>query len=281
LLPAVHSAREASRNLQCKSNLKQLALAFHQYEAAHRVLPEFGPNNYSFYVTLLPQLEQKPLLDEFDLSVNAMDLDYSSPLHARRLSVLECPSDRARAVSGLPAATNYQGNWGTGIQRDGNNGVFCYGSLHPGYVRYLPLSAISDGLSQTAMLAEVLAGDRSSDWMRVYWLTANLGGPEQLDDFAKACREAPQAIPTPIHLPFPRGRPWIEGGVGMTLYNHVLPPNQASCMNGGDPARGAHTSSSLHDSAINVAFADGSVQSVSDTIEITAWRAFGSRAGDP
>ena len=39
LLPAVQSAREAGRQLQCKNNLKQIALALHSYEGTWNVFP--------------------------------------------------------------------------------------------------------------------------------------------------------------------------------------------------------------------------------------------------
>lgn len=77
LLPAVQQAREAARRSTCKNNLKQIGIALHNYHDTHSVLPpgcmhggamrnsdatSYGP---SFYVMLLPFLEQGPLYDRF------------------------------------------------------------------------------------------------------------------------------------------------------------------------------------------------------------------------
>src|SRR6187549_1966196 len=74
LLPAVQSAREAARRIQCVNNMKQLGLAFHNYHDVNGIFPTAenwsgnsaapGANPrraFSWRLPILPFIEQSPI----------------------------------------------------------------------------------------------------------------------------------------------------------------------------------------------------------------------------
>ncbi len=104
LLPAVQQAREAARKTQCRNNLKQLGLALANYESSYRVFPmekiTFTPVFQTWTVMVLPFLDQQPLYDQYNFSVDCFDPS-QWPVTTTQLSVWACPS-----APGLDGRTN-------------------------------------------------------------------------------------------------------------------------------------------------------------------------------
>ncbi|MCC7419493.1 MAG: DUF1559 domain-containing protein [Planctomycetaceae bacterium] len=123
LLPAVQQVREAARRTQCRSNLKQLGLALHNYHDVHKAFPPawVGQNDYAWGAFLLPELEQSALFRAIDFRIrpNAPNvLSSSNHPAAVVLPIFVCPSDAAPAKwqNGdlLMGTASYAASYGTG-----------------------------------------------------------------------------------------------------------------------------------------------------------------------
>jgi prepilin-type N-terminal cleavage/methylation domain-containing protein/prepilin-type processing-associated H-X9-DG protein len=96
LLPAVQSAREAARRMQCKNNMKQLGLALHNYHTAHGVIP-YGANftdrkGGTWAAMILPFIEQQNVYDKFDFTKTIYDAVNATATKVVIPSYI-CPSD--------------------------------------------------------------------------------------------------------------------------------------------------------------------------------------------
>ncbi len=141
LLPAVQAAREAARRAQCVNNLKQIALAMHNYESINGHLPAAasvdseGKPRLSWRVAILPLLGQQALYDQFK-----QDEPWDGPNNIRLLNqipvVYRCPSDPVSS----PTTTSYQAIVGAGTIFEGPDGV--------------KISSITDGTSNTLLVVE-------------------------------------------------------------------------------------------------------------------------------
>jgi prepilin-type processing-associated H-X9-DG protein len=288
LLPAIQSAREASRRTSCTSNLRQLGLAMQQFHDQRGHLPAGRgappPRVFSPQAYLLPFVEESGLQAQMDFTQAPTSLviagkPYSGAANAaaagQSLPLLLCPSDAAGGV--IPGnsfgATNYAANTGSGLLNggsiDGGDGVFYLGSA-------VAFKNITDGTSRTAAFSERTLGNGQP---------LNLIGPGFADVFVLELYNASDVTPDNCQSP-PlgdcyniRGAKWILGNYGNTLYNHYYAPNATTwdCMNM-PQQKGYMAARASHPGGVNVLYCDSSVRSVDGNIDLNVWRAAATRA---
>lgn len=296
LLPAVQAARDAARRSQCSNNLRQTMLATHSYLGATNTIPPavlfpaVGNSNWSVQARLLPYMEQGNLQDLIDFRFNYSDL-VNAPQHAQvcqmRIPMYVCPSEfnavpRVGTVTHFPLS--YGINYGTWLvyyapTRQTGDGAFVVNS-------YISDAAISDGLSNTLAFSEVRAYQAK---------LANSSNPGTLG--APPPNSPAEVLAYGGTFGLTGHTEWVDGKVHETGFTTVFTPNtKIPYSTGGTdysvdfiskgenptatvPTYAAVTSRSAHRTLVMAALMDGSVRSVSNSIDPLTWRAMGTRAG--
>jgi prepilin-type N-terminal cleavage/methylation domain-containing protein/prepilin-type processing-associated H-X9-DG protein len=269
LLPAVQKVREAANRAKCKNNLKQIGLALHHYHDRMGYFPpgyqtqvatdnsDLGPG-WGWAAFLLDDLEQGNVSNTI-----RFDLPISDPENAAArnlvLPIFVCPSEIKTGtftvvdMNGNPITSVARGSYVAmngvlGVTDDAwdNNGAFIRNHR-------FRIADITDGLSNT-----LFVGERATNMSSSTWTGAVTNGvvpaqryPDPADQLANA-EGAPALV--------------LAHGSREHLPNNPL-------------VFDADATSSYHIAGVNFLFGDGSVQSISNTIDGTVYEALLTRAG--
>ncbi len=185
ILPAVGTAREAARRIQCVNQLKQVGIALHDYHEQHAWLPaawQFEPTGNSAYgwsVALLPFLEEQSLYRAVDRN-RALDDVANDAARSSAPVLLLCPSDIRSATFRFFSQPDTSGEHAVLFDLPTANYVGVYGTFEPDDVVPAPigdgafrgtepisLSQFSRGLSNTLLVGERTMARVPSTWLGV------------------------------------------------------------------------------------------------------------------
>lgn len=161
LLPAVQKVRDAAARTQCANNLKQIALACHNYESACGALPpgDIPPPDIlaglSVHVALLPYLEQDSLYRQAQADCESMPITHLAPPHVGLRTLVkayQCPADDRQAylhrssIGVVVAMTGYLGVSGVGDELLPSGVIYSESSTR--------FTDVTDGTSNTLLFGE-------------------------------------------------------------------------------------------------------------------------------
>jgi prepilin-type N-terminal cleavage/methylation domain-containing protein/prepilin-type processing-associated H-X9-DG protein len=278
LLPAVQKVREAANRARCQNNLKQLGVAMHNYHDALGTLPDGGIDHFSgnWQVSILPFIEQNAmyqLYQGYGTAQSVIRPGNITNVTGRQLALCTCPSDTPALPGGKTydncSYHNYAANFGntavgdsisnTSMETLATYNGFTYGGAPFRYNNPQRLTDITDGTSNTLMLADVIQGQGVDVRGYTWW---GDGG----------------AFVTSL-LPNDPGGDYVNH-----TYCNTDPPNPPArecgtvTQTNGYYVR-AFAARSRHPGGVNVSFCDGSCRFISDRVAALTWQQLGTSQG--
>ncbi len=172
LLPAVQSARESARRVQCQSNLKQMGTGLQGFHSTHNLFPagklDLKTLGHSWCTFLLPYLEQDALFRRFDMSRSWKDAAGNLAASDFSLALFRCASSPGEFVGGIDycgITGGTQGGLPFGDGRDealGSGVLVTVSEATPSFVSFRD---IIDGTSNTICISESVGrNDDTGRW---------------------------------------------------------------------------------------------------------------------
>jgi prepilin-type N-terminal cleavage/methylation domain-containing protein len=301
LLPAIMTARESARRAQCTNNLKQIGLAMHEYHDHLGTLPPGvkGCCWGTWILFILPYMEKNTLYDgwnfagddRYDLTQHGI-FRYAgaanSTVTSSRVDTYYCPSDPnnkgATDVGGV-TSQNYVVNFGNTISNQtpfylyhGTRLPFLgapftdMGAPDPDIISRAQLantagtvnfSGISDGLSSTMLVSEVLVGTggdrRGFSWWGYAAQFTGLHAPNSASpDVLRSLEYCGQMPPNPP----------CTGATGATASDVYIGLGLVNIPR------------SMHPGCVEVGMADGSVRPIKNSVNVLVFQALSSTVGN-
>jgi prepilin-type N-terminal cleavage/methylation domain-containing protein/prepilin-type processing-associated H-X9-DG protein len=299
LLPAIQAAREAARRTACQNNVKQIALAMHNFESARKALPPafeyYGVNDprnsrWSAQARLMPYLEEQNFESQINYSSDYETAQFGGGrMAAYRVATYLCPTEQRDEVRVDAAGTpihypiNYGFNRGVWRVFDPTGQLPEEGAVQSNHGTALRL--FTDGTSKTFLIGELKA-------YTPYFRDQSLSQPAPPTAPGEICTLGGSFKTDSGHTE------WVDGRVHQTGFTATFAPNtRVGCTQSGQEydvdwtakregttdseiTYSAVTSRSYHaGGVVNVAMVDGSIHTLTSAIDLQVWRALATRSG--
>jgi prepilin-type N-terminal cleavage/methylation domain-containing protein/prepilin-type processing-associated H-X9-DG protein len=273
LLPAVQAAREAARRAQCVNNMKQLGLACHNYVDINGIFPSqvggvptwFLQSDYrtSWMVQILPEMEQTNLFNAYNFTADRAAYSYTNTtVMARPIASYICPSYSGPAVQQGQADWNgFAGTIGADMKLWWIGGTCYKGNLGDNTTGPFPGSNNSYG--------DMNNGTPTATG--IFWRAQMVVPLAAVTDGTSNTMLAGEALPNMCNW-----NAWSESNSSVAMTS--IPMNQKVNVDRTLPQY-CFGFRSQHPGGINVAFSDGSVRFLKETINIRIYRSISTRAG--